>query len=342
MIIAQSSLQFASAHTSITTLNIKENISIWVDQPRSAEPEDRLTISAPTAAPAQKETEEPGNHGAIDPKLLLFVRLLEALTGKKIKIADLSDIGEPPAEAADLSAFRDPNQTQQPPQPPREGWGMTYSRNETRTEQEQVAIQASGTVTTADGRSFEISLNVQMSRQFLSQENLTIREGDAKRIDPLVINLDGAPASLSNVRFSFDLNADGEKEDVPFVSNGNGLLALDRNNDGKILDGSELFGPATGNGFAELARYDEDNSGWIDENDRIFRQLSVWTKDAAGNDQYQNLKDAGIGAIALAGVRAEYSFKDQQNNLLGALRQSGLYLRENGSAGSIHQIDLAI
>lgn len=340
MIISQSSLNFTSAHTASTTLNIKENLNMWVDQPSPREPEDKVTLSTQPGEGSNTGSED--KNSAIDPKLLLFVRLLEALTGKKIKIFDTSTIGEAPDNTIDLSSLQDPNQTSQTVQPQREGWGMTYTRNETRTESEQVAVQASGTVTTEDGRSFDISLNVSLSRQFISQENLSIREGDAKRVDPLVINLDGAPVSLSNVRFSFDLNADGKKEEVPFVNSGSGLLAIDINSDGKILDGSELFGPSTGNAFAELARYDEDSNGWIDEKDRIFNKLMIWTKDASGGDHYSSLADAGVGALGLAAIEADFSFKNSQNDLLGVLRQAGLYLQENGTVRSMQQIDLAV
>jgi hypothetical protein len=49
------------------------------------------------------------------------------------------------------------------------------------------------------------------------------------------------------------------------VSPRSGLLVIDKNLDGKVNDGSELFGPSTGDGFEKLARYDEDRNGWIDE-----------------------------------------------------------------------------
>lgn len=340
MIIAQSSLNFTSAYRASSTLSVKEDFHAWIDAPQPPAQQDRVTITG--QQPTASSDPDSKNMSTTDPRLLMFVRLLEALTGRKIELADMSGIGETPAGAADIAAIADPNQASRPEQPPREGWGMTYTRNETLTEHEQVTVNASGTVTTSDGRSFDISLNVKLSRDFMSQNNISIREGDAKRIDPLVINLDGAPVSLSNVRFSFDLNADGTTEDIPFVSSGSGILALDRNNDGKILDGAELFGPTTGNALAELSRLDKDGNGWIDESDSAFGRLSIWTKDAEGNDRYQSLNDAGVGALALAGVEADYSFKNSQNELLGVLRQAGLYLHENGAAGSLQQIDLAV
>ena len=48
----------------------------------------------------------------------------------------------------------------------------------------------------------------------------------------------------------------------------------------------------TGNGFSELAEYDSDGNGWIDENDEVYDQLKVWVKDENGKDK---LYIGGIG-----------------------------------------------
>ena len=42
----------------------------------------------------------------------------------------------------------------------------------------------------------------------------------------------------------------------------------------------------TGDGFKDLAMYDEDGNGWIDENDEIFSKLLIWSKDENGNDEF--------------------------------------------------------
>ena len=53
-------------------------------------------------------------------------------------------------------------------------------------------------------------------------------------------------------------------ENIAFVEPGSGMLALDRNGDGKVNDGRELFGPTAGNGFAGACRPDADGNRWID------------------------------------------------------------------------------
>lgn len=56
---------------------------------------------------------------------------------------------------------------------------------------------------------------------------------------------------------------------------GSGFLALDRNQNGVVDDGSELFGTQSGDGFAHLALYDQDSNGWIDANDPVFDKLRI-------------------------------------------------------------------
>ena len=105
--------------------------------------------------------------------------------------------------------------------------------------------------------------------------------GRKKRIIGTV-NFGGSAASLRNQRFSFDLLGDGNKVDVPVLGQGSGFLVLDALGAGKVESGRQLFGPASGDGFADLAQYDSDASGWIDEADPVFGRLGVWTPDAQG------------------------------------------------------------
>jgi hypothetical protein len=103
-----------------------------------------------------------------------------------------------------------------------------------------------------------------------------------------------------------------------------------------VNDGRELFGPQTGNGFAELASYDADHNGWIDENDPVFSKLRIWTQD-----RLFTLSEKGIGAIATSSAETPFALKDGATSLQGNIRSSGIYLSENGAAGTIQQVDLA-
>ena len=126
------------------------------------------------------------------------------------------------------------------------------------------------------------------------------------------------------------------------AQNGRGYLALDINQNGQIDNGSELFGPGSGNGFAELAAHDDDGNGWIDENDAVYEQLRVWTPATEGAGQLQSLKQVGVGAIAVNAASTAFALRDGNNQSLGAVRASSVYLREDGGVGSVQQIDLSV
>ena len=170
-------------------------------------------------------------------------------------------------------------------------------------------------------------------------DSLTVEE--YIKTDPLIINLDSNIASVSDQKFFFDLDSDGENEEISFAGRGSGFLALDKNGDGKINDGSELFGTVSGDGFADLAKYDRDGNGWIDEADEIFEKLLIWSKDANGNDQLVGLGKAGVGAICLSAQNTQFSMNNMHNEVNAMVRQTGMFLYENGGVGTIQQLDLA-
>ena len=126
-----------------------------------------------------------------------------------------------------------------------------------------------------------------------------------------------------------------------FLGQACGFLAYDKNGDGIINDGNELFGAKSGDGFKDLSVYDADGNGWIDEADPIFDRLKIWSKDASGKDQLVGLGVRGIGAIFLGHAPTEFSLKDLANETDGVIRSTGVFLREDGSAGTIQQVDFA-
>ncbi|MEW6219936.1 MAG: hypothetical protein AB1634_10430 [Thermodesulfobacteriota bacterium] len=209
-------------------------------------------------------------------------------------------------------------------------------------EYEETKLTANGALVTGDGRQISFQVDLALERQFaLSWRSETLL-ATQQLTDPLVVNLSAASASLSQERVAFDLNQDGQSEEIAFVAAGSGFLALDRNGDGVINDGGELFGTASGNGFADLAVHDADGNGWLDENDPVFGSLVVWTRTAGGQDQLSSLQDLGLGAVHLTGWQTPFDLKDEGNALLGRLRRTGIGVMEDGSVISLQQVDLAL
>ena len=216
----------------------------------------------------------------------------------------------------------------------------TVQVSEASYEQEQLAFVANGQVATADGREIKFDLGFALNYQKLQlSERLT---SSAALKDPLVLNLEGLVPGFSSARFEFDLDADGSSESLTQLANNSAFLALDRNGNGQIDDGTELFGARSGNGFAELAELDEDGNGILDEADSGFASLRLYRSDTA----LLTLGDQKIGAIFLNAAATPFMHlggdQGAQGESPAVLRQTGIYLTEDGKAGTLQQIDLRV
>ena len=208
-------------------------------------------------------------------------------------------------------------------------------------EEETTSFSAKGIAKTQDGRQIDFSVDILMSRAFTQYTEIRIPTFTGTLLDPLVVHVGANTGNISDQKFTFDLDADGSKEEISMPGKGSGFLALDHNGDGVINDGSELFGTRSGNGFEDLKAYDGDGNGWIDENDDIFSKLRVWYKNAEGEDELVDLKTADIGAIYLGHQKTDFSLFGAGMGLNGVVRATGFFLRESGMAGTIQHIDLA-
>ncbi len=323
---AVSSLQFQSDKVSISHQQ-SQSALVQSSQPLSRNKEIK-----------EFDPEEDLQHGW---KIGLLRRLVENLTGKELKIFKASDFRPDGEEVVitDPSEYA-PGQEKQAADE-MAGWGVEYHYQHSVYESEQTSFSAQGIVNTADGRQINLNVQLNMSREFASYEGIDIRAGDALK-DPLVINYAGTAAQLEATDLQFDIDLDGSPDQMKFVTEGSGFLALDKNGDGQINDGSELFGPTSGDGFAELAAYDSDGNNWIDENDEIFDRLQIWERSAEGEFSLLALGQRGVGAIYLDRVESEFSLNDEQNTQLGQVRTTGLFLQESGLAGTVQQLDLIV
>lgn len=302
-------------------------------------------VPGPTV-PISGLEDEDGLPKVNNPKAELVKQLLEKIFKKKVKLPNANDFLKEPPAAGGVPG-RGPQGSQGPGRPqgppgvgPNGGFGLEYDFYQRYSESERTEFSAAGVVETADGRSINFAVNLSMSRSYSTETSISIRAGE-QLTDPLVLNFNGNAAELSSGSFEFDLDSDGEAEEMRFLAGGSGFLAIDRNNDGVINDGSELFGTKSGNGFADLAAYDEDGNQFIDENDSVYSQLRIYNKDAQGNDLVSTLAENDVGAIYLDNEETPFTIKDENNETLAQVRRSGVFLKESGGVGTVQQVDLA-
>lgn len=206
-------------------------------------------------------------------------------------------------------------------------------------ERESVCFQAEGIVKTECGQTISFNMGLQMQR-----EEVLIQSTGFGRIingiDPIVLNFDENISMFNQNYFSFDLDGDGSCEEIPGLGSGCGFLALDRNGDGSISEGLELFGPTTGSGFGELAALDNDGNMWIDENDPLFDSLLIWKGAGGEGEQLISLQEAGVGAISVAHLGTQFTLEGKGGEAQGVIQANGLFLMENGEPKSLQEIDL--
>lgn len=189
------------------------------------------------------------------------------------------------------------------------------------------------------------SRNVNVSLSTLSVDTSIVRwqgNDSVNLVDPLIIDLGGDGIELSDDTFSFDLDADGESDQISRPKGNSGFLALDKNGDGIINDGTELFGTQNGDGFKDLARYDSNGDGKIDKDDPIYDKLRIWKPGTNGSQgELIGLGEVGIGAIYLDAKNNEQLMQSASGETLGVQRKSAAYQRTDGSEGQVYHIDLA-
>ena len=158
---------------------------------------------------------------------------------------------------------------------------------------------------------------------------------EVRQSDPLVLDLQGDGVNLTGIEdgVQFDIDADGKTDRLGFVQGDDAFLALDRNGNGRIDDGRELFGDQHGekNGFEERARFDDKHDDRIDAKDAIYSSLRLLhDRDGDGRvgmTELSTLSELGVEALELA-YAADDPYDDDHGNTLA---ERSAYLHTDGS-----------
>ncbi len=193
-----------------------------------------------------------------------------------------------------------------------------------------------------------IPRNRRINDSYLGCKNLTIRR------DPLAFDLDGdgletTAISADNTTL-FDHDGDGVRTGTGWLKGDDGFLALDRNGNGTIDNGGELFGvdtvlangPNAGlkarSGFEALADLDSNGDHLFDAQDAAYGDVRMWrdlNQDGISQaDELQTLAEAGIASINLNAIATNI-------RLAGGNVQTaaGTYTRTDGQTGSVGEFD---
>lgn len=174
------------------------------------------------------------------------------------------------------------------------------------------------------------SMNIQLEFEF------EMVEGQVQESDPIMLDLDGDGFELSNYAngATFDITGRGSAVRTAFVTGGDAFLALDRNGNGAIDDGTELFGDQRGaaNGYEELRALDSNGDGRINASDRDFEQLRLWRDNGNGvteEGELVSLRDAGVSELSLA-------YRNVNQIAMGGnrLTQLASFARSDGTYGN--------
>lgn len=317
MLIAKTDMQLSSKHEteSSTLRQIK-----LVEMPRAASAFQKLLDQQMQAPPAQLLALDIGGEAAplqAKSDANPFAAIMEMLFGIKSALAYGGD-GPVPGEGGFA---------------PR---GFSVMELVHTSESETCSFAASGNVCLADGSTRSFDVGYEMERH---EESNSLGIGNFR--DPLMLDF-GAPENRFGAdAIDFDIDADGDMEQVRMPTGNTAVLFHDANRNGKADDGSELFGARSGDGFADLAKLDSDGNGWIDEGDAAFADLKLWQNGEDGESHVKTLAEAGIGALATRHEDTPFTIKDD-GEAIAQQRASSVWLGEESGAGLVRQVDLAI
>ena len=173
-----------------------------------------------------------------------------------------------------------------------------------------------------------------------------------RQYDPLTLDLDGdgieTVASNGHKGALFDHDKNGIRFATGWVSKDDGFLVYDRNGDGVVNNGGELFGDNTllkngeraTNGYQALADLDDNGDGKVDAADSAFAHLRVWrdlNQDGISQEgELLTLNEAKVKALNLANKNTD---RDLGNG--NSLAEEGTYTDSDGNEKQMGDLNLA-
>jgi LysM repeat protein len=166
---------------------------------------------------------------------------------------------------------------------------------------------------------------------------------------PLTLDLDGdgivETTSKTDSGVYFDHDNNGFAEQSGWVGKDDGLLIYDKNNNGKIDNGSELFGNNTilsngnkaTNGFEALKDLDTNNDGKIDNQDAEFNNLKVW-QDKNSNGKLDDGELLNITDVGIKSLNTDYTNSNEVDNNNNHHKQQGNFTKTDGTTNKMNDV----
>jgi hypothetical protein len=257
MIVQCSSATFHVAHLQQSSRTVQRTVQAWVTAPNGTAPVSpapvRRTLPSPVplqtagagagaAAGKASRTAASGQRpAALEGRPASIVSLIEWLTGQKVHVLDPAELD---GGATDSGTAQAPAPSSAPQVArPKVGSGLETTTTQTSVESETTEVNAAAAITTTDGRTFDVALDLRLDRTATRTDSSRLVAGNAKLTDPLMLGFDGS-AGIGTGATAFDLNGDGADEQLPDAAAGSAFLVVDRNSNGLLESTPSLRQPA--------------------------------------------------------------------------------------------------